>query len=100
MAKLLPVVITLLLLGIGLPASSQERVSEKEINLQHIFIEANSAKLIKNYDEAIKLYKNVLDVDKNNSAAAYEISRLYFHKEDLENAFSFIEKAINFEPKN
>ena len=100
MVKIILFIISLIIIFPSAETQAQQRVSEKEVNIQKIFIDANAAKLLKNYDEAIKLYQSVLDKDRQNSAAAYEISRLYFHQDDLENAFNYINKAIQADSEN
>ncbi len=81
----------LLSLGtIGLSRAQTERVTAEEINIQKVFIEANKNKILGAYDEAERLFKEVLDKDKQNHTAAYELSRVYVAKNDyaraLENA--------------
>ena len=59
------------------PAAGQVRVSEEEVNLQKIFIDANRERILGNYENAESLYKEVLKQDKGNHAASYELGRIY-----------------------
>ncbi|MEN0005764.1 MAG: tetratricopeptide repeat protein [Bacteroidota bacterium] len=81
-------------------ALAQERVSEEEINLQKVFIDANRQRLLGNYDEALSLYKEVLRADSENHAALYETARIHEVQEELEKAISTVNKALQIAPTN
>ena len=50
-----------------------QQVSEKEVNLQKVFIDASKEKILGNYETAASLFLEVLKEDKDNHAAAYEL---------------------------
>lgn len=92
-------VISLFLLLISLPILAQ-RVSEQEIGIQKIFIEANGERLLGNYEKAIPLYEEVLKKDKTNHAAAYELARIYTATNKNNEAIKSLKKAIANAPAN
>ncbi|MCB9038286.1 MAG: tetratricopeptide repeat protein [Lewinellaceae bacterium] len=84
-----------------LALTAQEgRVSEDDVNLQKIFIDANREKLLGNYDNAIALLKEVLKKDSRNAAAAFELGRAYEATEDDEKAIKSVKNAIEWDPQN
>lgn len=80
--------------------SGQNRLSEAEVNLQKIFIDANREKVLGNFENAEYLYKEVLSQDKNNHAAAYELARVYEAVEEEQKALKYIKEALEITPKN
>ncbi len=78
----------------------QDRVSEEEVNVQKLFIEASKEKLLERYDKAIELYEEIAKVDRNIPAVYYELCRLHLIKEDLTSAITEINKAIGLDPEN
>lgn len=75
-------------------------VPEEEVNVQKIFIEATKEKLLGKYEPAIVLYKEVLKLDKDNHAAAYEMARLYEVLDKDEKALTSIKMACALDEKN
>jgi tetratricopeptide (TPR) repeat protein len=92
----------LLFLVMSMPflAIAQDRVSEDEINIQKVFIDANRERLMGNYEKALGLYKAVLKEDRENDAATYEIARIHEAQEEMDKAISSIKKAIQMAPDN
>ncbi len=74
--------------------------TEKEIDIEAIFIEGNREKLLGNWEKAISKFEEVLSKDRNNAAAAYELARVYEANKDLENAEKYAEKAVEWEGTN
>lgn len=81
-------------------AGQEARVSEEDVNLQKLFIDASREKLLGNYDNAIALLKEVLKKDTKNAAAAFELARSYEATEEEEKAIRSIKDAIEWEPDN
>ena len=75
-------------------------VPEEEVNIQKIFIDATKDKLLGKYEEAIVLYKEVLKLDKDNHAAAYEMARLYEVLDKDEKALTSIKMACALDENN
>lgn len=98
-------ILLLLLLAVvglfSLPAAGQEgRVSEEDINLQKIFIDANREKILGNYDNAAALLKEILKKDPKNAAAAFELARVYEATGDDEKAIRSVRDAIEWDNQN
>ena len=74
--------------------------TEKEVNKQKVFIEANKQKLLENYEEASVLFKEVLKNDPRNHAAAYELARVYDVLDNDEKALNSIKVAVSLDPTN
>ncbi len=79
---------------------AQEQISEAEVNLQKMFIEANRERLLEKYDNAIALYQRILKEDGTNAAAAYEIGRIYHSQRDIEQSIKALRQAIELDPDN
>ncbi|MFK8103505.1 MAG: tetratricopeptide repeat protein [Saprospiraceae bacterium] len=77
-----------------------QRISEDQIQTQKIFIEANREKILGNYDNAAKLYEEVLKRASDNDAAAYELARVYDVLDKDELALKSIKKAVELDEKN
>ncbi len=77
-----------------------DHVSEKELSTQKVFIEATQKRILEDYDEAVKLFKKILDKDKKNHAAAYELARTYVADKKKDKAVEFAEKAFSIDPAN
>lgn len=76
------------------------RLSEKEVNIQKIYIEANKEKLLGNDEDAIILFSEVIRKQPNNDAAAYELAKLYLKTGDKSKALNYAQKAVNISPSN
>lgn len=92
-------VISFFLILLSLPILGQ-RMSEQEINIQKIFIDANGERLLGNFDKATVLYEEVLKKDKTNHAAAYELSRIYSATSKNDEAIKSLKTAILIDPTN
>jgi tetratricopeptide (TPR) repeat protein len=92
----------LLSLAVLFPAvlAAQERVSESQVMLQQIFIEANREKLLGNYDKAITRYNDVMKEDPRNHAAAYELARIYDLRSDWDEAVRYLKIAVDNDADN
>jgi tetratricopeptide (TPR) repeat protein len=93
---------TLLLVSISISSifAQKDRITEKEINLQKIYIEANKEKLLGNDEDAIILFSEVIRKQPDNDAAAYELAKLYSKTSDKAKALSYAAKAVEYQPNN
>ena len=93
---------TLLLVAISISSTFAQkgRITEKEVNLQKIYIEANKEKLLGNDEDAIILFSEVIRKQPDNDAAAYELAKLYNKTGDKSKALSYAKKAVDNEPNN
>lgn len=80
--------------------AQQERTTAEEVNIQKVFIEANKNKILGAYEEAERLFKEVLEKDKQNHAAAYELGRVYMAQDNYPKALEFVNLAIRIEDQN
>ncbi|MFK7936863.1 MAG: tetratricopeptide repeat protein [Saprospiraceae bacterium] len=90
------------LVGTSMTAFSQDppRLTEEDVNIQKVFIEASREKILGNYENAAFLYKEVLKRDNQNHAAAYELSRIYDTLNKDEKALASIKTAVLLDEKN
>lgn len=72
----------------------------KSGNVKSTFHDAVKAKTIGEYELAEKLFKAVLKSDPKNSAAMFELSKLFLNNEQIEEASLFITNAVKLEPEN
>ncbi len=86
-------------LPMALPAQ-EVRVSEEDVNLQKLFIDANREKLLGNYDNAIALLREIQKKDPKNAAVAFELARSYEATEEDEKAIRAAKDAIEWDPGN
>ncbi|MBL4649594.1 MAG: hypothetical protein JKY03_07675 [Aureispira sp.] len=86
--------------GVFAQVPQKKRPEENDVLLEKLFIEANKEKILGNVDEAIIRYLEVLQKDNENSAANYELARLYKKEESYEKAINRAEKAVELEEYN
>lgn len=97
--RLLGIMVVILLFAT--PMSAQPgSIEGTEIELENLFVDASREKLLGNTEEAMRIYRDILDKDVENPAAAYELARLLAAIENFEDALSFAEIAIKNEPDN
>ena len=79
---------------------AQDRVSEEEINVQKLFIDAHKERLLGNYDKAIGILEEMSRFNKETPAVFFELSRIYELKDEKDKAVEFIQKAIELDREN
>ncbi|MFK7806233.1 MAG: tetratricopeptide repeat protein [Saprospiraceae bacterium] len=84
----------------GFLVAQTSRVTEEEVNIEKVFIEASREKILGNYENAATLYKEVLKRDNSNDAAAYELARMYDVLDKDDKALSSIKMAISIDDQN
>ena len=87
---------------IGIQAFGQRgnRYQESEVQDENKFIEAKGKILLGDYEDGIKILREMTKKDPNNHTASFELARAYRQMEDGENAVAFAEKASNSNPSN
>ena len=65
-----------------------------------IFIEANTQKLLGNYDKAKELFLKCIEFDSQDAASMYELARLARVGNQKKEALDWAEKAVKHEPEN
>lgn len=93
-------IVLLFLSGGSSLVAQNERITEEDVNIQKVFIEAQREKFLENYENAAFLYKEVLKRDKENDAAAYELARVYDTLNNDDKAIKSIKMAISLDNKN
>ena len=93
-----------LLVSLSLSAQIEDKiietVSETSVQVQEIFIDGNREKLLGNWDKAAAKFREVLEKDSKNDAAAYELARVYESMKDLEKAVANAKNAVEWDPTN
>lgn len=77
-----------------------KQIAESEVQNQKIFIEATKERILENYEDAAFLYKDVLQKNPQNHAAAYELARLYDVLDKPQKAVQLGKKAVELDPNN
>ena len=88
------------LLGDQTESGAVNRVDQNVIKSEGMLIEATSAVLVDDFEEAVKLYKAAIKLDSKNDAAYYELSRIYFESQLFELAQEYVANAIELNPRN
>jgi tetratricopeptide (TPR) repeat protein len=85
-----------LVLSGAVPVGAQfERpLTNSELNIQKLYIDANREKLLGAYDKAASLYLEVLELDGENDGAQYELARVYEASGQNDKALTYINFAI------
>ena len=92
--------ILLFVLVTAVNGAVSQRVSEEEIGLEALYIQANQKKLLGKYEEAIKLYKRLLEKAPLNAPTYYDLARIYQSQGALESAIANGKKAIKYDADN
>lgn len=82
------------------PHLEQGLIGDRKTRIDFYFVEGATQVALKNYEEAIGLYKEVLKQDIHNSAAAYEISRCLQHSRRNTEALQFAIQARTEDSQN
>ena len=75
-------------------------VEQQQINFQTFFFEALQQKAIGNYDKAIFALDACYEIDSENVAVLFELSKNYSFTNKYKEAKYFVLKALEFEPTN
>ena len=94
------ILLIILISTIGANAQNEFRYTEKDIAFQGKFIKASQKRLIGKLDDAISIYKTILEKDPYNALVLFNLSRIYLEKNDEDKAVSYGEKAIKKAPDN
>lgn len=79
----------------------KDELSYKDkLKFERLYIDANKAKLLEDYDQSIKLFEACLKIDPNTAAAYYELGNLYMQFNETERAIENSAKAIEIDPDN
>ncbi len=87
-------------------ASTQKQGAEKELTSRELrefttlFMDANKAKILGNFSEAIKLFQESLQIDPESAASRYEIARIYAEDGNFPAALGYAREAYEIESDN
>ncbi|HMQ46632.1 MAG TPA: tetratricopeptide repeat protein [Saprospiraceae bacterium] len=87
-----------ILLGELTPSFAQ--VTESDVNLQNLFIDASREKILGRYDKALELFNALLELDPQNAAAAYELARIHEANGDDNLALRWGKSAAEWDAEN
>jgi len=65
-----------------------------------LFIDANRAKILGNYGEALNTFKQALSIDPSSSATMYEIARIYAEDGNFPAALTYAKNAVEYDNNN
>lgn len=76
---------------------------EKAISLMPYAIEAKLGYVLPvsamgNWDEVVKTYEKILDIDPNQSLVNYRMGAIYYERKEYDKALKFCEKTVNLYP--
>lgn len=69
-------------------------------SFEALFIDANQAIVLEEYDKAISILEKCLDVQPANAAVNFELAKLHFEQNELEKAGKYAERARGLEAGN
>ncbi len=85
----------------SLTLGAQEELSTPEASkIAELFIDGNREKLLGNWEKAVVKFKEVLEKDPKNDAAAYELARVYEALKDTDKALVSAKNAVEWNPGN
>jgi len=110
------IIIIILLLAIAWPevGFSQKREKKKKkhkteetsatnidaVEVTDIFIDATNAKLLGDTAKAVAMYELCLQKNPKHAASMYELSQMYFDRNDFSTAANYAQQAAELEPGN
>ena len=89
--------ISLILLSLAVNSFAQNvNAEDSQKNLFSFFFnEALKNRLQGNYNKSVEMYINCLKIDEKSSAVPYEIAKMLYNSNDVENANKFIDMALD-----
>ena len=82
------------------PGSKKELSNKEMQNFTMKFMDANKAKILGNSGEAIKLFREALQIDPTSAASHYELARMYANESNYTTALNYAQEAYRLEPDN
>lgn len=81
-------------------SSGRDGISVGQPDNSSVFIDANKEKALGNYREAIKLYNKCLEINPQDGASMFELSKLYTLQSNVEMALKYSKMAVDTEKDN
>ena len=79
------------------PTSVKDSKQSKEQDVA-LFLDAEKARLMGDFPEALKLYTKYISKNSGNATAYYNLSRIYYHNKEINLAIKNAEKATQLDP--
>jgi tetratricopeptide (TPR) repeat protein len=79
---------------------TKELTDEERLKFDLAFVNGNREKIIENYDEALKQFRQCYALQPDNAALNYIIGETYYEKKQLEDAERYTTQAVKLDPKN
>jgi tetratricopeptide (TPR) repeat protein len=83
-----------------LPAGITPDKKQDSRNNTPVFIDANRQKILGNYEEAIRLFKQCLSMDNADAASMFELAKIYLYQDQPADALEYAKKAAATDPGN
>ncbi len=80
--------------------AKKENTETDDSQVQQLFFEGMTAKLKDDMKAAEAAFSEVVKISPNNDAALYELAKIYFDKQDKEQALSYAKQAATLEENN
>lgn len=90
----------LFLVGCSTSKKGFDGMTSAEIKIAEKIIDAATQMEIGNFEQAEKLYQEILSVQADNSLAYYQLASLNFQQRNIDRAIEYNLKAISFDKKN
>src|SRR5688572_8820523 len=72
----------------------------KTTEVKNLCVKANESFLKEDYDSAIRLYREALNIDQTNTRILFDLASSYALKDDLTNALLTLDEAIRLDSSN
>lgn len=86
--------------GDALVSKEQSRLFRDKKRIESLFFEATKAKITDNPGQALRLFKELIDIEPTHDASWFELGLLYYRMRDINNAISYTLKAYQLKPDN
>jgi len=73
---------------------------EQRRSFSKLFIDANRAKILGNYGDALNTFRQALTIDPSSSATLYEIARIYADDGNFPAALTYAKNAVKYDGTN
>ena len=81
--------------------TSKDGLTEQDqINFANLFYNASKEKMLGNFDLAVSLYLQCLQISPRNAAALYEVANIDYSRGNSKQALDNAIKAVEIEPSN
>ncbi len=80
---------------------SGDNLTQEQIDkITSLQLDAEKAKLVEDFDEAVSKYRELINIDKKNANAYYQIAVIDFQKNKIEDALFEVEEAVKYDENN